>query len=285
MNPEVYLTKERKALSDWLGEWTLDQALGEEEATHSAVASPTPPADLGGEAPPVAGQIRLWPGGDARDPPCYGLLLPSGYGEWWVLPFSRFAHPASPDEWRLRDDPPARVLQGWNRRRIATARAAASWPAGQVPGDGLFLPHAFLHGLESGGAPPPALRAGLGPPLRHPLDPRHEYRDLEWERVGRALGEVHAVRRETEALPWAAERPEAFGRAVWNVPGESIRLVADGHEVWIEPDSAAWTGALLEADGLAIPLGPGKTACEGAKQIDWRRLRRDGQSRTLSRLC
>jgi hypothetical protein len=211
MKPDSTLLEERNALSVWLLEWTLDQALGEGEAPTAAVA--TPAADLGGDVPPAAGQIRLWPGRGPLDPPCHGLLMPAGYGTWWVLPFSRFAHPASPDEWRLCDEPPVRVLQGWNRRRVGSPLAAASWLAGRISGEALFLATVFLQALGEGGPMPPALRSKIGPPLRHPLDPRHDYFEWDGERLARALGEVTAVRGTTDDRQWAAES----GDGPWEV--------------------------------------------------------------------
>jgi hypothetical protein len=281
MKPDCTLIVERNTLSDWLFEWNLDQALGGREAP--AAVDPLA-SDFRGEVPPAVGQIRLWPGGGPLDPPCLGFLLPAGYGTWWVLPFSRYAHPASPDEWRLRDEPPVRVLQGWNRRRVGTALAAASWLAGRISGEALFLATVFLQAIGDGGPMPPVLRSMIGPPLRHPLDPRHDYREQEWERVGHALGEAREVRQEADDLQWAAEPAAPFGGGVWQVPGENIRLVADEHELWIEPDGADWSGATLEADGFNIIVGPGKTACAGARKYFWRQIHLQGRSWPLFRV-
>jgi len=191
MPPEPTLRQQRKRLAAWMAEWQLDHALRE---TTDAV-----PPVLGTDPPDFAspslgeGEIRLWPAKAANDPPCYVLLLSCGDAALWrALPFSRFSQPASPEEFRVRGKPPCQVLQAWNQRWLAAEQAGQSWRVGGLAPSGMTRLHTWLRALEAGTPLPDGLAKDCGPPLRHPLDPRHPYREEEWERVSRVLGETIA---------------------------------------------------------------------------------------------
>lgn len=195
MNP----TREQEMLAEWLREWSLDQALREEEVAETVL----PVEPITGEPQPAAGQIRLWPARDAEDEPFYGLLIPAGYGSWDLLPFSPFATPATPEEWRFRNTMPLRVAQAWNRRRIPRAVAETSWCAETLSDLEFQRVLRVLTRLDSGEAGD----ADCGPPLRHPLDPRRDYLEEETGRVTRALGEAWPRSVEGADVLLAAEPP------------------------------------------------------------------------------
>jgi len=193
-------TRQREKLQAWLREAEMARRLREE----APACEPLPPraVDCGGP-PPASGQIRLWPAADAGDEPFYALLMPADYGHWLLIPFSPYATPATPAEWCLREQAPVQVLQFWNRRRVPRARAANSWCAETLAENEQSRIREALLRMQAGEA---LEEDGCGPPLLHPLDPRHEYLDEEAARVTRALGEAYALAEDDEnALRLAAE--------------------------------------------------------------------------------
>ena len=205
--PET-MEKQRKHLQRWLAEWQLDRALG--DPSGSAPELWRPRIDFSAEPCPAPGHIRLWPARSSGDEPCYGLLLSGGYGRWRVLPFSGFSLPATPGEWRLRREGPLRVLQIWNLREINGPGAATSWWAETVPTADLFPLEAYLTAWKAGEIQESTPPEQVGPPLIHPLDPRHEYLEMEFERVDRALGELEAAADPGPGLDLAAESPPEY---------------------------------------------------------------------------
>lgn len=203
---EAVRLRQRRKLSLWLEEWRIDRTLA--AVTHDT-AQPLPESGVseaggagtestgqvdGRQTPPAVGQIRLLPPVQvtgAQDRPVYVLVLEdAGAGAWRVVPFSRFANPAIPGEWMtgLRGLP-LRVLCLWNARIVAQAVLAASWisrtlPAGQV-GRAQAAWRDFSEGCSTDRT---ALTRGFGPPLEHPLDPRHEYIQEERGLLDASLG-------------------------------------------------------------------------------------------------
>jgi hypothetical protein len=194
----------KQQLNRWIEELALWQALelpedrpGSEDQSEPELTDPQPPA---------AGQIRLWPGGEV---PLYGCLIEEGYAEWTLLPFSPLRLPAVPQELQIRESGPAAVLQGWNRRKVSTAVAAKSWCVEQLS-DGILLEILqWLLAVKAGEAMPPRVINRIGPPLRHPLDPRQEYLMAEDERWSYCFGDrVAESDTEADAYLKAAEKPE-----------------------------------------------------------------------------
>jgi hypothetical protein len=195
-----------------LNEWFQDYAL------YSALRGPQLEEDVEGPGPdfddepmPAEGQIRLWPPGGMQEEPVYGVLVSGGYGTWQVIPFSPLATPAVEQEMLLRSDPPVRVLQGWNRRTLSTSEAKRSWKADELQDLELFSVRLWLGCVDSGTPCPDSLKDKVGPPLRHPQDPRQGYFLEEADRVDACLGE--AVASYGGAMPHqrAAEKPEPYG--------------------------------------------------------------------------
>ena len=176
------------------------------------------------------GQIRLLRpatliGPDDR--PVYVAVIEERAGNsFLVAPFGRFSTPADPGEWQTGlKAPPLRVLCLWNSRVAAGETLARnSWPAGRL------APRKVAEALEvyrlaKLGVPPTTVRPSrLGPPLRHPLDPRLQYRAEEAALIEECLrpaearepadgaGRVYEMRERSE-LPLAAEAHPDYGSA------------------------------------------------------------------------
>ncbi|MDA3872937.1 MAG: hypothetical protein PF795_03135 [Kiritimatiellae bacterium] len=200
---------ERKDLQNWLVEYELYQQmrLSVDDEICEAV-----PLDFSGEPPPCEGQIRLWPAKNLADEPVYALLMRGGYGQWRLLPFSPLALPAVPEELRVREEGPVRVIQGWNSKTVSTSRVESSWCVCELEEDVRFRVNSWLLAIEKEGCFPETLPAYIGPPLHHPLDPRHEYREDEQRRVDYCLGEsLPAVDSDAPDLDIAAEPEAGYG--------------------------------------------------------------------------
>lgn len=170
-------------------EYVLDRRMGVESFPGSGVEEEV---DFSSEPPPEDYQIRLWAPLEEGTSPLYGLLLSSGYDAWQVLPFSPYAFPAVPEELRVREDPPARVVQGWNARGVDTRSASASWKVADLPEDCRFLFQRWCLMIQAEEEVKETFADDVGPELRHPLDPRLEYLEVERTRVDLTLGEASA---------------------------------------------------------------------------------------------
>jgi len=202
------LARQRQALAHWLFEWQLEQATSPPAACAEAAAASA--RDSVGDdvaRAPVSEQptrrrcTRTFQPGDicllrpllacARTRPIYLLLLTRcDDGAWLAAPFSRFPVPAVPGEWRtgLRALPVA-VLCGWHVRRVDAALLADVWHAMTFPPPRLAtarrlaaacLDSSDLDAVAAGG---PLPWNEMGPPLRHPDDPRRAYLAEESDRL------------------------------------------------------------------------------------------------------
>jgi hypothetical protein len=192
-------------LARWLQEWELDLAMRESGHRELLTARPDSVPQLGPE--PREGQIRLMhpfnPSTRAR-PVYVAVLAAMGRGMWRVAPYGRFAEPAFPGEWRTRRKIPClRVICLWNARALNGKALRRSW---------------VVHGMTRaeqrdacacyGGVSLPAPRATrTGPPLIHPFDPRHRYREEE-AGVMTELAEADAADSVPATPPLTYEIPE-----------------------------------------------------------------------------
>ncbi len=164
---------QRRRLTAWLREWHLDQRLRDSSEAGSAEAV-TATARMARRRTVLApGRIVLLPpapGAGPADRPLYVLLLEAlPDGAFQAAPFGRFSVPAVPGEWQTGlPAGPVRVLCLWNARRIPRPLLAAGWPAGGVRRRVL---DGALRRLQQADRP----SIDSGPPLLHPLDPRHRY--------------------------------------------------------------------------------------------------------------
>lgn len=172
----------RRQLADWLHEWRIDQSIRQ-----AAVAGLPPDAAPRGfvvpegrnsrNLSPAEGLVILLPPASATfaaERPLYVLVLKKISDAFMVAPFGRFATPATDREWKtgLRAKP-LRVLCLWNARKISARALATGWFTARLSSH----KHqqaltAYEQSSHPGGDSP---TKAFGPPLRHPLDPRHEY--------------------------------------------------------------------------------------------------------------
>ncbi len=202
------LNVEQSKLKIWMEDYALQKQMEIQIAGENGEGEAP---DFSLEPAPAEGQIRLWPAVEMDFPPMYGLLMRAGYGCWRVFPFSELATPATPGEMAVREDPPVRVLQGWNARELPQAKVSQSWWVDDVPEKMLFQVNLWWLCLEAGSELSGNLCALCGPPLRHPLDPRHEYLDKEAQRADICLGEAPAIYKTEGDLKKAAEPEGAYG--------------------------------------------------------------------------
>ncbi len=173
----------RHQLTEWMAEYQLDRQLREPvpqapgASSCSQTRNPVCPA-------PAPGQIRLLSPRTVSLPaverPVYVLLMPAVSADALALiPFSRYPIPATPREWRTRFyQPPLRVLCLWNQHVCDRADFHAGWfikTITQKQQAEVARVLQMLNDLQTYAS------RRFGPPLQHPLDPRHVY--LQEERT------------------------------------------------------------------------------------------------------
>ena len=233
IDPETL--RHRRQLAAWLHEWNLEQHLRRVDIDERGdlaegdLPAPTPhayprPGDI------APGRILLLPPrrNSRIDRPIYVLMLAEmESGACLIAPFSRFSVPALPGEWRtgLRAAP-LRVLCLWNTRGAVRGLLEAGWPAARMSAMKLKQAFAICQGIWQSDAHTSSPSRNVGPPLRHPLDPRHGYISEETDLLDAATAiEANANGREParrastalndwkpEALRLAAEQKAHYGR-------------------------------------------------------------------------
>jgi len=164
---------DRARLARWLAEWELFRALASATDDDAGAPTDTPRglSPLTGEAPVTTGDIRLLhprlePGG----PRYIGVIANTDSNTWIVVPFGLLAEPATPEEVITgRDTPALRVLCPWNQFSMSTTMLQYCWRVDRLTDTETALCQTAL----------PVGR--IGPPLRHPLDPRWDYLEMESE--------------------------------------------------------------------------------------------------------
>jgi len=200
--------RHRIALAKWLNEWALDQAIRRVASVDAPTAARSPDTNSGESGAwrhgvPAEGQIILLPPASATftaGRPTYVLVLRKVQDCLVVVPFSRFATPATDREWitGLRSKP-LRVLCLWNARRTSADMLATGWLTARLrPNKHQLANKVFKKRIESDEPCMAGVIRGLGPPLRHPLDPRHEYLAEETELLDELLSELEREREKQE---------------------------------------------------------------------------------------
>ena len=202
-----------RRLAAWLDEWQLEQRL--QAADSSAPAGPAARAPIRYPAPRPgaavsAGQIRLLPPATpatAGRPVYVAVFAPAGLDRWQVVPFGRFATPGLPGEFLTRRrTPPLRVLCAWNAGVVGAGLLQASYPAGRLTAAERHAAEALLAAAGATRTLPASVASRTGPPLVHPLDPRHRY--MEEERaLWLEIGAVSPAASDAAPLRLAAEEP------------------------------------------------------------------------------
>jgi len=161
----IPIEQQRRKLGEWLAEWELACRLDEESSVDLAGVASYPAADA---FPPIfeVGDVVLFRPVvvETARRPVYGVLLARDVAghRWQMALFGRFAVPALPDECATTLEWPLAVVCCRLTRWVPDRWLEAVWPAGEVSADV----------LASIRAPRPEM---CGPPLIHPLDPRHRY--------------------------------------------------------------------------------------------------------------
>lgn len=170
----------RQQLAEWVDAYQLDRQLREPGPPEAAACNENAPPGPS----PAPGQIRLLAPTTVSLPdverPVYVLLMPAESAEAIrLIPFSRYPIPATPQEWRTGfNQQPLRVLCLWNQHVCDRARLPGNWLVKSItPKQQAEVARALQ---VSNGLQTYASRR-FGPPLLHPLDPRHVY--LQEERM------------------------------------------------------------------------------------------------------
>ncbi len=204
-------------LSAWLHEWSIHETLSH-EATDDFPAFNSGLADAD-DTLPCPGHIRLMhpaTAGLAHPRPIYFTILSIHPDSATIVPFGPLATPAVPGEWSTGLEPPClRVLSLWNHARVHPRALRHSWPARELDEQTLAVAATLLDCVLTDSPPPPQHEPTCGPPLIHPLDPRHEYLDRErmlMETVCRESALPSGFyQRDTQNLRLAAEDRETYG--------------------------------------------------------------------------
>ncbi len=220
---------QRQRLGEWLETWQMHlrlEALADPPeprappGTQVYPPSVRPPEAAGSDAPghkehlDVGSIVLLPPDNEAtRSRPVYVALASAlRGGRWLAVPFGRFHVPGLPGEMATgHAAAPLQVLCAWNRAPVAAQRLRCGWLIGRLNALDLRWLRQLID-LPPGQRPSRALARRLGPPLVHPLDPRHDYIEEErmiWfaaetpSRCGESAAPYHADN--DEILPQAAD--------------------------------------------------------------------------------
>lgn len=164
----------QEKLAAWLHLYELDRKLrmGADVTSGSSIT------DQKERHTPAAGDILLLPPVAHAPPlaierPVYVWVasLDESTQNRLIVPFSRFDIPATEKEWETSLTPqPCKVLCFWNARKIDATALAQAWLALHMPEDThCECLAAFQHNTSQEAC------HRFGPPLVHPLDPRHTY--------------------------------------------------------------------------------------------------------------
>lgn len=203
------LNNDQQKLAEWLGAYALQRQLTDGLTEIEAAG---PPPDFRAEPAAAEGQIRLWPLRQLAAEPLYGLVMACGYARWRVFPFSPFLTPAVPEEFLLKSEGPARVLEGWNARELDSRQTEASWCVETLPAAELHAVKRWWLMLSAGQLDGDLSGERVGPPLRHPLDPRHAYLEAEAMRADWSLAESGADYGSGIVMDLAAEPENGYGK-------------------------------------------------------------------------
>jgi hypothetical protein len=135
-----------------------------------------------------------------------------------IAPFGRFAEPALPGEWLTGlKAMPLRVLCPWNSRIVGGAALHASWCAGRMTAEKVRQAIEVFNHIKANTPLTSVSLENLGPPLKHPLDPRLQYQIEEGNLIDEVLsafrqdGSSAIYETESQELLLAAESQEPYG--------------------------------------------------------------------------
>ncbi len=178
------VSEQREMVAVWLAEWRLEKELPLPQQESGVLvadedSASEPDKTIGAtETVPHSGDIVLLPpdGGTSSARPVYVVLLTArSDGSWLCAPFSRFSTPATEGEYATgRSFDPLKVVCAWNVGQLSQAVLERGWLVERLGAADVKILADFA--LNRRNALPPAK---CGPPIVHPLDPRHEYIEEE----------------------------------------------------------------------------------------------------------
>jgi len=177
--------RNRVRLETWLSEWALDKSIRKAAFPGPSGDSDGPAAALAGSNGschfvPAEGHVIILPPVSTtlvEGRLLYVLVLKQVSDVFLVVPFSRFSTPATDHEWKTGlQAKPLRVLCLWNERTLSARALSGGWQAMHLaPRQHAQAVKAYDQCRGAGGSCGDGLATAFGPPLRNPLDPRHEY--------------------------------------------------------------------------------------------------------------
>jgi len=209
------LEEHHRQLAAWLAEREIDGLLKDSDDEYGGSVSIRYDRQIGEVVP---GDVYVLTPSALNQTPVYVVVLEKtgDPSRWRVVPFSRYATPAVPGEWAtgLRDSP-LHVLCFWNVRETS-AQCFLPGAAKKLSPRMLKNIHSVYRLVMFGELADESLTKRLGPPIRHPADPRHEYLDEDRLRIDHQLRGHQAVGFEgvgSGSVPWrmAAEGRPRYG--------------------------------------------------------------------------
>jgi len=178
--------RHRLQLANWLREWQIDCLIRPrttQPVDRAILTGTTTGTSACCDFLPTTGQIILLPPSPvtrAAERPIYVLVLKKVHDAFLVAPFSRFATPAIRGEWKagLRAKP-LRVLCVWNTQLVSSRALSTGWPSTVTKLQTVERALEVHRHIHDGNPLAYVTERELGPPLQHPLDPRHAYQEEE----------------------------------------------------------------------------------------------------------
>ena len=294
-------------LRRWLDDWEMDCRLRDATPPEGRSARPAPPsiappaprsrlATGDGAEPTVAqGQIRLLRPEAALSSlrPVYIAILAVSGEECLAAPHSPFDEPAVPGELLMtRQTLGLRVLCLWNARPIVRSTAEAAWWTDDLSVAELADALAVWRHVRDGVALPPGVADRVGPPLVHPLDPRHDYIEEAASEMDVIAGAgrravvteggerfAYPMGRGDAPLELAAEPSPAFGSALlFAVAGRTVRIhaspgISEGTaEIRVLTPDGRLTRELDGCHLCSLGSAPSQPIRDGRTAISWSAL-------------
>lgn len=210
--PEGVRNKDK--LRTWLAAWRADRLLADGEVSVARAILGLRTDHRTGQGLKPGAILLLQPGCPAAAArPRYAAVLHvnAETQELTVVPFSRMGCPAVPGELLMTTDSlPVRVLCLWNARRVSALALPPLWRVGRLTSRQVIDALAVGNCASSGRCVPEGLEERVGPPLQHPLDPRHDYIAEERDWVDACLSQSPAIRSTWAGRECGGREPESY---------------------------------------------------------------------------
>jgi len=278
---------QHERLARWLSEWEIADDMREEEEAALPFPSGAEGQGSGDGADDSVepGDVRLLhpTSGESWHRPVYAVVVSVvSLQRVLVAPFGPFAEPAVPGELLLRGLAPGiQVLCVWNCRVLNRDRLKRSWRVVRLSDADLARIFAVRRHIDEGVALPEEVARDVGPPLAHPLDPRHEYLARQSSSMDALVRECRAGdearegdmlylgRPRSELLLAAEERADYGFSARYSVPGLAVRVTLvpldTGESELCVTDEQHRPSAVLDGCCVRLPDGRRTPAVQGGR--------------------